>query len=188
MHNPVRRPGSQAATFGGTTPWRASFRVRERTHKRRTVVHDHLYLRHDWQAQGRAARSLRFPYQRRTGLAHCFDVQPGDVLFWYTDIGWMMGPWAISGALMLGATLFMYDGTPDFPEPDRLWAMVERHGITHLGISPTAIRALMAHGDEWVAKHDMTSLMFLGSTGEPWNPEPWRWYFEKVGGMAAARS
>jgi acetyl-CoA synthetase len=103
-------------------------------------------------------------------------------MFWYTDIGWMMGPWVISGTLMLGATLFMYDGTPDFTEPDRIWTMVERHGITHLGISPTAIRALMAHGDSWVERHQLDSLMFLGSTGEPWNPDPWNWYFNKVGG------
>jgi acetyl-CoA synthetase len=123
-----------------------------------------------------------FPIKGAQDMAHCFDLQPGDILFWYTDIGWMMGPWAISGALMLGATLFMYDGTPDFPEPDRVWAMVERHKITHLGISPTAIRASMAHGDEWVDKHDLSSLTFLGSTGEPWNPDPWWWYFRKVGG------
>ncbi|MDQ3928026.1 MAG: AMP-binding protein, partial [Chloroflexota bacterium] len=123
-----------------------------------------------------------FPIKGAQDMAHCFDVQPGDILFWFTDIGWMMGPWAISGALMLGATLFMYDGTPDCPEPDRVWAMVERHRITHLGISPTAIRALMAQGDEWVDKHDLSSLMFLGSTGEPWNPDPWWWYFRKVGG------
>jgi len=123
-----------------------------------------------------------FPVKGAQDLAHCFDIRPGDVLFWYTDIGWMMGPWAISGALMLGATLMMYDGTPDFPEPDRIWAMIERHNITHLGISPTAIRALMTHGDDWVSKHPMPSLLFLCSTGEPWNPDPWRWYFEKVGG------
>jgi acetyl-CoA synthetase len=60
--------------------------------------------------------------------------------------------------------------------------MIERHRITHLGISPTAIRSLMTHGDQWVSKHDLSSLMFLGSTGEPWNPDPWRWYFDTVGG------
>jgi acetyl-CoA synthetase len=123
-----------------------------------------------------------FPIKGAQDMAHCFDVQPGDVMFWYTDIGWMMGPWVIGGTLMLGATLFMYDGTPDYPEPDRIWKLVERHRITHLGISPTAIRALMAHGDSWVERHDMSSLLFLGSTGEPWNPDPWTWYFEKVGG------
>jgi acetyl-CoA synthetase len=123
-----------------------------------------------------------FPIKGAQDMAHGFDLQPGDTLFWYTDIGWMMGPWAISGALILGATLFMYDGTPDFPGPDRVWDMIERHGITHLGISPTAIRSLMSQGDEWVERHDLSSLMFLGSTGEPWNPDPWWWYFNKVGG------
>jgi len=122
-----------------------------------------------------------FPLKGAQDMAHCFDVQPGDRLFWFTDIGWMMGPWAISGALILGATVFLYDGTPDFPHPDRVWDMVERHQITHLGISPTAIRALMAQGDDWVIRHDRSSLRFLGGTGEPWNPEPWRWFFDKVG-------
>lgn len=123
-----------------------------------------------------------FPIKGAQDMAHCFDVQPGDIMFWYTDIGWMMGPWAISGTLMLGATLFMYDGTPDYPNPDRIWQLIDWHRITHLGISPTAIRALMATGDQWVDRHDLSSLKFLGSTGEPWNPDPWRWYFEKIGG------
>ena len=106
----------------------------------------------------------------------------GDRLFWFTDLGWMMGPWAISGALLLGASLVLYEGTPDFPGPDRLWAMVARHGVTHLGLSPTVIRALMAHGPEPVRGHDLSGLRVLGSTGEPWNPEPWWWFFREVGG------
>ena len=93
----------------------------------------------------------------------------------------MMGPWAISGSLMLGARLVLYEGAPDFPGPDRLWALVERHRITHLGLSPTVIRALMAHGEEPVRSHDRSSLRVLGSTGEPWNPDPWWWYFREVG-------
>ena len=123
-----------------------------------------------------------FPIKSAQDMAHCFDLQDEDVLFWFTDLGWMMGPWAIEGTLMLGSTLFIYDGAPDYPRPDRIWEMVERHGITTLGLSPTVIRGLMRHSDEWVKKHDMGSLRVLGSTGEPWNPEPWRWYFEKVGG------
>ena len=89
----------------------------------------------------------------------------------------MMGPWAISGSLLLGARLVLYEGAPDYPGPDRLWALVARHRVTHLGLSPTVIRALMAHGEEPVRAHDRSSLRVLGSTGEPWNPEPWWWYF-----------
>ncbi|HEY5628300.1 MAG TPA: AMP-binding protein, partial [Candidatus Limnocylindrales bacterium] len=107
---------------------------------------------------------------------------PGDTLFWYTDLGWMMGPWAISGALLLGARLVIYEGAPDYPGTDRMWAIVERHRVTHLGISPTLVRALMAHGEEPVRGHDLRSLRVLGSTGEPWNPEPWWWYFREIGG------
>ncbi|HEY4768111.1 MAG TPA: AMP-binding protein, partial [Candidatus Limnocylindria bacterium] len=123
-----------------------------------------------------------FPLKAAVDLAHSFDLQRGDSLFWFTDMGWMMGPWEVAGAPMLGATLVIYEGTPDFPGPDRLWSLVERHGVTHLGISPTAIRALMAHGTEPVRAHDLSSLRVFGSTGEPWNPDPWWWLFREVGG------
>jgi acetyl-CoA synthetase len=122
-----------------------------------------------------------FPIKGAQDLAHCFDLRRGDTLFWFTDLGWMMGPWAISGAMLLGARLVMYEGTPDHPGPDRLWSIVARHRVTHLGLSPTVIRALMAHGSEPVRGHDRSSLRVLGSTGEPWNPDPWWWYFREVG-------
>jgi len=92
-----------------------------------------------------------------------------------------MGPWLIAGGLMLGATIVVYDGTPDYPDASRMWSMVERHKVTHLGISPTAIRGLMRSGEDPVKKHDRSSLFVLGSTGEPWNPDPWWWYFRNVG-------
>jgi len=123
-----------------------------------------------------------FPIKGAQDLAHCFDLGPGDRLFWFTDLGWMMGPWAISGALLLGAELVLYEGAPDFPSPDRLWALVARHGVTHLGLSPTVIRALMVHGTEPLLGHDLAELRVLGSTGEPWNPESWWWFFNEVGG------
>jgi acetyl-CoA synthetase len=115
-------------------------------------------------------------------VAYQADVHPGEILFWVTDLGWIMGPWEIVGAGALGATVFLYEGAPNHPEPDRIWAMVERHGITTLGVSPTLIRALIPAGDEWVEKHDLSSLRVIGSTGEPWNPEPYMWLFERVGG------
>ncbi|MEP7040033.1 MAG: AMP-binding protein [Chloroflexota bacterium] len=123
-----------------------------------------------------------FPIKAAVDLAHGFDLQAGDTLFWFTDMGWMMGPWAVAGAPMLGATLFIYEGTPDYPGPDRLWGLVERHRITHLGISPTLVRALMTHGSEPPRSHDLSSLVVLGSTGEPWNLDPWWWLFREVGG------
>jgi acetyl-CoA synthetase len=122
-----------------------------------------------------------FPIKGAQDLAHAFDLGPRDTLFWLTDLGWMMGPWAISGALLLGARLVIYEGAPDFPGPDRLWAVAARHRVTHLGFSPTLIRALMAHGPDPVRAHDLSALRVLGSTGEPWNPEPWRWLFREVG-------
>jgi acetyl-CoA synthetase len=114
--------------------------------------------------------------------AYQTDVQQGDVLFWVTDLGWIMGPWEVVGATAVGATVFLYEGAPNFPAPDRIWDMIERHHITTLGVSPTLIRALIPAGDEHVTKHDLSSLRIIGSTGEPWNPEPYMWTLEKVGG------
>ncbi|MBE3590050.1 MAG: AMP-binding protein [Firmicutes bacterium] len=123
-----------------------------------------------------------FPLKAAQDLAHCFDLQEDDVLYWITDIGWMMGPWQIMGGLALGAAILLYEGSPDHPGPDRVWALCEAHGVTVLGVSPTLIRSLMPLGEEPVRRHDLSRLRALGSTGEPWNPEPWRWTFEVVGG------
>ncbi|HEX5825630.1 MAG TPA: AMP-binding protein [Candidatus Limnocylindrales bacterium] len=123
-----------------------------------------------------------FPIKGAQDLAHTFDLRPGDGLFWFTDLGWMMGPWAISGSLLLGARLILYEGAPDHPGPDRLWELAARHRVTHLGLSPTVIRALIPHGAEPVRAHDLAGLRVLGSTGEPWDPESWWWYFRVVGG------
>jgi len=126
-----------------------------------------------------------FPVKAAQDLAHVFDLQSGDLLWWFTDIGWMMGPWLIAGGLINGATILLYDGAPDFPDAGRVWSIVERHRVTHLGISPTAIRGLMRSGDEPARRHDRSSLFVLGSTGEPWNPEPWWWYYGVVGDKRA---
>jgi acetyl-CoA synthetase len=123
-----------------------------------------------------------FPIKATQDMVHCFDVRPTDRLLWFTDIGWMMGPWAICGTLTIGATLVLYDGTPDWPAPDRLWSVVQRHGVTVLGVAPTVVRALMRHGDELVRAHDLSSLRILGSSGEPWNVDPWIWFQDVVGG------
>lgn len=122
-----------------------------------------------------------FPLKAAHDLAYMFDLHAGERIFWLTDLGWMMGPWLFSGGLLLGATIVIFEGTPDYPNPDRLWEIIERHDVNVLGLAPTAIRALMSQGDDWVEQHDLSSLRVLGSTGEPWNPVPWQWYFEQIG-------
>src|SRR5687768_2055874 len=122
-----------------------------------------------------------FPVKAAQDMAFGTDVHKGDVIYWMTDMGWMMGPWLVFGALILGSTLFIYDGAPDYPGPDRLWDLVEKHKITQLGVSPTLIRTLIPHGEEQFKKHNLSSLRFFASTGEPWNPDPWMWLFKKVG-------
>jgi acetyl-CoA synthetase len=122
-----------------------------------------------------------FPIKSAQDMWHGLDLHPDETLFWMTDMGWMMGPWEVFGTLLLGATMMLYDGAPDFPEPDRVWSLVDRHKVTALGVSPTLIRALRRYGDEIVHRHDLSSLRKFASTGEPWNPDPWIWLFQNVG-------
>jgi acetyl-CoA synthetase len=114
-------------------------------------------------------------------FAYCHDVGADDRLFWLTDLGWLMGPMLITAALALGGTGVLFEGVPNYPGPDRLWRLVERHRITVMGLSPTAVRALMPAGAEHPRAHELSSLRILGSTGEPWNPEPYRWLLDHVG-------
>jgi acetyl-CoA synthetase len=113
--------------------------------------------------------------------AYVFDMDAGARMFWVTDLGWLMGPMLITGTLLAGGTVVLFEGTPDYPKPDRLWQLCARHGVTHLGISPTAVRALMPYGADWVEPHDLSAIRIIGSTGEPWNPEPYRWLFDHAG-------
>ena len=123
-----------------------------------------------------------FPVKAAQDMVFGTDVHRGDVIYWMSDMGWMMGPWLVFGSLLLGATMFLYDGAPDFPAPDRLWALAEKYKINQMGVSPTLIRALIPQGEEHFKKHDLSSLKCFASTGEPWNPVPWMWLFENVGG------
>ncbi len=110
--------------------------------------------------------------------AYQADVHEGDVMHFVTDLGWIMGPWTLVGAGALGATIVFAEGAPDWPTPDRLWRTVEAERVTSLGLSPTLVRALVPHG---VPAADLSSLSTFVTTGEPWNPEPYRWLFEDVG-------
>ena len=109
------------------------------------------------------------------------EINRDDVAMWATDMGWIMGPWIVLAGLANGAAVATYDGAPDHPGPDRIWQVAANLGVTFLGISPTLIRALQPHGAEQARKHDLSRLRTFGSTGEPWNPDPWWWLFDEVG-------
>jgi acetyl-CoA synthetase len=115
-------------------------------------------------------------------VAYQADARPGDVIHFVTDMGWIMGPWEVVGGMALGCTVVFAEGAPDWPAADRVWGLVERERVSILGLSPTLVRALIPHGAELVERHDLSSLRVLVTTGEPWNPEPYRWLFEHVGG------
>jgi acetyl-CoA synthetase len=122
-----------------------------------------------------------FPIKAASDAAYGFDLKPGEVLFWYSDMGWTMGPILVLSSLVNAGTMFLYEGSPDYPNPGRLWKLVEDHRITQFGISPTLVRSLMKAEDKWYQERDLSSLKMFGSTGEAWNPEPWLWLFNKVG-------
>jgi acetyl-CoA synthetase len=122
-----------------------------------------------------------FPIKATQDMVHGIDLRQGDVFFWMTDMGWMMGPLLVFTSLLTGATMFLYDGAPDHPKPDRVWEMVDRHGVTLLGLSPTFVRSIMKFGSEPIHEHSLGSLRAFATTGEPWNPTAWLWLFDEVG-------
>lgn len=121
------------------------------------------------------------PFKLAAEARHAMALDEGGTLLWLTDMGWVMGSFVIAAALGNGGTAALFEGTPDWPEPDRLWAVAERARVSVLGISPTVVRALMRHGESWADKYDLGALRAIGSTGEPWNLEPWLWCFRMVG-------
>ncbi|HEY1266812.1 MAG TPA: AMP-binding protein [Candidatus Binatia bacterium] len=166
--------------------WREeTARHSDRAETERTEAEDALMLIYTSGTTGRPKGALHthcgFPIKAAQDMMHAFDIGPHDVVYWVTDLGWMMGPWEIFGATLHGATVVLYEGALDYPAPDRLWALVERHRVSVLGVSPTLIRALMSHGTGPAERRDLSSLRILGSTGEPWNPDAWLWYFHTAG-------
>ena len=111
-----------------------------------------------------------------------FDLQDDSVYWCTADVGWITGHSAVVyGPLMHGATVLIYEGTPDYPDLGRWWQLIEKYGVTVFYTSPTAIRMLMQHGDTWPEAHDLSSLQVLGSVGEPINPEAWHWFHDTIG-------
>ena len=111
-----------------------------------------------------------------------FDLKDSDIFWCTADVGWVTGhSYIIYGPLMNGATGVLFEGTPTYPQPDRFWSLVEKFKVSIIYTSPTAIRGLMRFGEEWPAKHDLSSLRLLGTVGEPINPEAWIWYRKNIG-------
>ncbi len=124
-----------------------------------------------------------FPVKAAADMVQCMDVRKGDVVWWMTDIGWMMGPWLIFGTLIAGAAMVLYDGSPDAalavtPPHERIWHTAARHGVTLMGVSPTLVRSLMKSP---VPAVKLPALRAFASTGEPWTPSSWQWLFHNVG-------
>jgi acetyl-CoA synthetase len=118
-----------------------------------------------------------------TTSKYVFDLKDDDVYWCTADVGWVTGhSYIVYGPLAAGATCLMYEGAPDWPDKDRFWAIVEKYQVSILYTAPTAIRSMMRWGDEYPAKHDLSSLRLLGTVGEPINPEAWIWYNQNIGG------
>ncbi len=114
---------------------------------------------------------------------YVFDLREDDIFWCTADVGWVTGhSYVVYGPLAAGATVLMYEGAPNWPEPDRFWRIIEDYAVSILYTAPTAIRAFIRWGDQWVKKHDLSSLRLLGTVGEPINPEAWMWYHRTIGG------
>lgn len=181
----VRHAGNDFTPHHYDLSWSTLEKEKPFTHAEEMKSDDPLMLIYTSGTTGKPKGTVHthagFPLKAAFDAGFGMNIKQGDRVLWVTDMGWMMGPFLLFGSLVNGATMVMYEGVPDYPEADRLWETVDRYQITHLGISPTLIRALMAKGDDFVKKHSLQSLEVFASTGEPWNPDPWMWLFETVG-------
>jgi acetyl-CoA synthetase len=148
---------------------------------------DLLYLLYTSGSTGKPKGIIHTTGGYLTGIAAThkwvFDLHDGDVYWCTADVGWVTGhSYVVYGPLANGATTVMYEGTPDFPDKDRFWRIIEKHGITICYTAPTAIRTFMKWGEEYPKRCDLSSLRLLGSVGEPINPEAWVWYWKVIGG------
>lgn len=181
-----RRVGDEVPWTEGRDHWWHDLIPRQpiQTETERTDAEDVVMVIYTSGTTGRPKGAVHthcgFPIKSAQDMAHGFDLQTPDTLYWMTDMGWMMGPWEVFGTLIIGATMLFYDGAPDYPDVDRVWQLVEEHGVTGLGVSPTLVRSLRPHGEEPVKSHDLSSLRWAGSTGSPWDPGSWRWFFNTV--------
>lgn len=122
-----------------------------------------------------------FPIKTALDLSICMDLKAGDRFLRMSDMGWLVGPMLVFGGLLVGATVVLAEGAQNYPQPDRLWRLVERHRVTHPGLAPTIARLLMSLPDATLADRDLSSLRVMISTGEPWTPEACHWTFARIG-------
>lgn len=122
-----------------------------------------------------------FPAKIVMDLALCMDFKPEDRLLWMSDMGWVVGPLIVYATPIVGATLVLVEGAPNFPDPDRMWRLAAEHRVSYLGIAPTTARTFLAQGSEPWKQFDLSALRVMVSSGEPWTPEAWKWLFERVG-------
>jgi acetyl-CoA synthetase len=150
--------------FDADTPWLLAF-TSGSTGRPKGVVHTHGGM----------------PYEAAIELGLEMDLREGDRMCWPSDMGWLTGPTTTVTPLVLGATAVLFEGVADYPSADRMWKMIERHKITHIGMPPTVGRMLAQAGSSWVEPFDLDSLRIIASTGEPWTENAWRWVHRNVG-------
>ncbi|RPJ51529.1 MAG: AMP-dependent synthetase, partial [Acidobacteria bacterium] len=182
----LRRTGSQVPWTGGRDHWWHGLIPQQPTvaEPEDTSAEDVLMIIYTSGTTGLPKGAVHthcgFPIKAAQDIYQAMDLRAGETMYWMTDMGWMMGPWLVFGSLLVGASMVFYDGAPDFPDAGRLWGIVEDHGVTHLGVSPTLIRSLIIHGTEPIKRRNLARLRAAGSTGSPWDPQSWMWLFENV--------
>jgi len=167
--------------------WHQAVAEVKNTHKAKAFTSEHpLFILYTSGSTGKPKGVLHtsagYLLGAKLSSKYVFDLKENDTYFCSADIGWITGhSYVVYGLLSNGSTVFMYEGAPNQPGPDRFWDMIDRHGVTIFYTAPTAIRAFMKWGDEHVKKHSLKSLRLLGSVGEPINPEAWMWYHKNIG-------
>jgi acetyl-CoA synthetase len=184
----LKRTGQAVAFSEGRDRWWHDFVAAQPTeHKAKAFDSEHpLFILYTSGSTGKPKGVLHTSAGYLLGVSlttrYVFDLKDSDVYFCSADVGWVTGhSYVVYGPLAQGATVLMYEGAPNFPEPDRFWQLIDKHQATILYTAPTAIRAFMRWGDDYVKRHSLKSLRLLGSVGEPINPEAWMWYYTVIG-------
>jgi len=167
--------------------WHEAMAAADSTHKAKAFGSEHpLFILYTSGSTGKPKGVLHTTAGYLLGTVittkYVFDLKENDIYWCTADVGWITGhSYVVYGPLANGTTVLMYEGAPNHPEPDRFWEIIDRHGVTIFYTAPTAIRAFMRWGDDYVNKHSLKSLRLLGSVGEPINPEAWMWYHKNIG-------